>query len=160
MSINLTMILRLDDFVETREVEELQSLDPTIKFDEDEIKIENFPIVPPILNRLEGTLDKKFIKFNVSASNSEAANEILDARMEEVKSVMIKSLEDSFEGKEIPEDQKQTAIQEKLDKYSGDYKLEIEKWANHLMNIEDSKFNIIIKKAIQVNSYLYFFLFI
>ena len=135
-------IIRLDDFVETREVEELQSLDPTIKFDEDEIKIENFPIVPPILNRLEGTLDKKFIKFNVSASNSEAANEILDARMEEVKSVMIKSLEDSFEGKEISEDQKQTAIQEKLDKYSGDYKLEIEKWANHLMNIEDSKFNM------------------
>ncbi len=135
-------IIRLDDFVDTREVEELQDLDPTIKFDEEDIKIENFPIVPPILNRLEGTLDKKFIKFTVNASNTEASNEILEARLDEVKSILIKSIEDSFHGKQLTEEEKQSTIKDKLDKYNGDFKLEIENWANHIMNIEDSKYNM------------------
>lgn len=134
--------VRVSDFMNTEEFDELKQLDPSIKFEEDEVKIENFPIVPPILNRLEGTLDKKFIKFTVNASNSEAANEVLEARLDEVKSALIKQIEDSFAGVNISEEEKQGAIQEKLDKYSMDYKLEIEKWANHMMNIEDSKFNM------------------
>lgn len=133
--------IRMEDFVETKEFDELQELDPTIKFTEDEVKIENFPIVPPILNRLEGTLDKKHIKFEVSASNSEAANEIIDARIQDVKSFMVKELEKSFTGKETPEEKQQT-IEEKLSKYTTDYKLEIENWANHVINIEDNKFQM------------------
>jgi len=134
-------IIERSDFIKGQEIEQLQMLDPTLKYDESDVELEFFPITPNIINYLEGEIDKKYISFNAQAINPEVTNDILDKRNSELKTILAQYIQASLEGQVAPEELQQK-IQEKLEFYKVNYRHDIEQWANHLIEIENQKFNM------------------
>ena len=115
-----------------------------------------YPLVPNIVNTLANFLTKIKIDFTAYAVNEEAQNEILDQKNEMVKSLLINQLKEIYEFNleqqgitpETQPDvyQKQMEIFQALPKvqdyYSTDFRLEIEQWASHRMEIDKQKHNL------------------
>lgn len=116
----------------------------------EEVELQFYPIIPNIVNVFLGEVDKKYIKYLPHAVNSEAKNEILDKLNKDIIDVIVKKAQNVFEQSiegDPPDIQKQKREafeqSEQIQKfYKTDYRLEIEQWANHNMNIEDEKFNM------------------
>jgi hypothetical protein len=134
-------IIERSDFIKGQEIDQLQMIDPSLKYDENEVELEFFPITPNIINYLEGEVDKKFISFNAKGVNPEVTNEILEKRNEELKQILTEHIQASLAGKVNPQELQQQ-VQEKLAYYKINYRHDIEQWANHLIQIEDKKFNM------------------
>lgn len=131
-------IINYEDFIKDQELEELKKNDLNFKFDEEDIELEFFPISPNIINYLEGEFDKKHLQFSAQAINPEVSNEIIEARNEELKQTLKKLLE----GKESQEGDIHQIFLEKLNYFKGQYRHEIEQWANHVLEVENKKFNL------------------
>jgi hypothetical protein len=130
------------DFLNSEEIRDLQTLDPRVKFEEDDIELEYFPIVPNLINRLEGGIDKHYMGMTANAVSNGTVNEILEERNNWLKSKMSELMQKALEGQVQDPKQVQAEIQERLKYYSVDYRHEIEKWANVVMQIENEKYNL------------------
>lgn len=124
-----------------------ESLDFDLKF---------FPIIPNIVNTLTNFLSKVKVEYQTIAINEEAQNEILEQKNNQIKSLLISKAKELFDNQLLeqgitPESQPdiykaQLEIFQALPKiqeyYSFDYRLEIEEWANHRVQINKHKHNL------------------
>lgn len=125
--------------------------DESLEFD-----LKFYPIIPNIVNTLTNFLGKVRIEYQAMAVNPEAQNEILEQKNEQLKSLLISKAKEIFDfqleqqgiTQETQPDiyQKQLEIFQALPKiqeyYSMDFRLEIEEWANHRLEIDKLKHNI------------------
>lgn len=124
-----------------------ESLDFDLKF---------YPIVPNIVNTLTNFLGKVKVEYQTIAINEEAQNEIIEAKNNQIKSLLISKAKELFDNQLLeqgvtPENQPdvykaQLEIFQNLPKiqeyYSFNYRLEIEEWANHRIQVSKHKHNI------------------
>lgn len=124
-----------------------QSLDFDLKF---------YPIIPNIVNTLTNFRSKVKIKYNARAVNEEAQNEILDQKNQQIQSLLISKAKELFdyqlEQQGITSQSQPDLYNQQLqifqalpkiqDYYSTNYRLEIEEWANHRIEINKLKHNI------------------
>lgn len=124
-----------------------ESLDFDLKF---------YPIIPNIVNTLTNFRSKIKIKYTARAINEEAQNEILRAKNEQVQSLLISKAMGLFNAKleeqgidpqtqpDLYNEQLQIfqALPYIQDYYSTDYRLEIEDWANHRIEINKLRHNL------------------
>lgn len=121
------------------------------------IDLEFFPIIPNIVNSLKQELKKKYVNFHPKMVDSQSINEYIYELNETVKNDLIKTIQESFmQFEQAPEG----ASQEELQKYEqelqkkfeslphvqkafqANYKPEIVKWAEHLLNRDMLKYNM------------------
>lgn len=124
-----------------------QSLDFDLKF---------YPIIPNIVNTLTNFRSKIKIKYTARAINEEAQNEILEQKNQQIQSLLISKAKEIFDVQLeqqgiTPETQpdiynQQLQIFQDLPKiqdyYTTNYRLEIEEWANHRIEINKLKHNL------------------
>ena len=124
-----------------------ESLDFDLKF---------FPIIPNIVNTLTNFRSKVKIKYTARAINEEAQNEILEQKNQQIRSLLIGKATEIFNAQlesqgVTPESQpdlynQQLQIFQSLPKiqdyYTTNYRLEIEDWANHRIEINKLKHNL------------------
>lgn len=124
--------------------------DESLEFD-----LKFYPIIPNIVNTLTNFLGKARVQYQAMAVNPEAQNEILEQKNEQLKSLLISKAKEIFdiqlsEKGITPESQpdvyqKQLEIFQALPKiqeyYNMDFRLEIEEWANHRLEIDKLKHN-------------------
>lgn len=125
--------------------------DESLEFD-----LKFYPIIPNIVNTLTNFLGKARVEYQAMAVNPEAQNEILEQKNEQIKSLLISKAKEIFDAQLIekgitPESQpelyqKQMEIFQALPKiqeyYNLDFRLEIEEWANHRLEIDKLKHNL------------------
>lgn len=134
-------VINNSDFVKEEELAQLQSLDNSINFREEDIDLEFFPLAPPIVNSLTGTFDKKYLKFNVTVINPEATNQIIEKRNDDLLGLFQEYYQKSItQGKPMTQEFQQ-AIQAKMQEYSKEYRVEMEEWCVHFMNKVEEQFN-------------------
>lgn len=137
------------DYVSDETINQLRMLDPSLAdIEDDQLEMENFPIIPVVLNRLVGDIEKRNTKFRIQAVNTEATNSILEKKNEEIRNTLVSLAQQTLESQYSPEELSKNRDQLMQDlpatqrAYRTDYMLEIENWANHVMKIEDEKFDI------------------
>jgi hypothetical protein len=135
-------IININDFIKSEEINTLQKLDQNIRFEEDDVDLEFFPIVPPIINRLVGEFDKKYLDFSIKQVNPEATNNIIEERNRELLQILQKSVEKQFEGGQVSAEEFKAQVEAKMSEYSLDYRTELEIWANHFKQICKEQFNL------------------
>lgn len=119
-----------------------------------ELDLDFYPIIPNIVNVLVNNAEKRFSKYRVSAINPEASNELIDKYNSDIRNLLVSKLEAVFqqqmadqgieEGTDVY-NQQAAFLQESRavqDFYKTEFRHEIELWANHVMEMEDEKFNI------------------
>lgn len=147
-------IIDVDDYIkDVSEYEteltmlDAESLDYDLKF---------YPIIPNIVNTLVGERFKQHVHFTANAINREAVNEIIEAKNNDLRELLLRPLQEQFntsmnEQGITPESQpdiyqQQLEIFQKLPQvqkyYSKEYRLEIEKWANHQIQIDKKRFKL------------------
>lgn len=119
-----------------------------------ELDLEFFPIIPNIINVLVNNAEKRYIKYRVGAINPEATNDIIDRINSDVRNSLVSNLEEAFKAqlqeKGVQEgteqfNQQMAFFQESHQiktYYQTEFRHEIEVWANHVMEMEDEKFNM------------------
>lgn len=124
-----------------------QSLDFDLKF---------FPIIPNIINTLTNFRSKIKIKNTARAINEEAQNEILESKNQQIRSLLISKAKTLFdvelESRGITQESQPDLYEQQLqifqalpkiqEYYNTDYRLEIEDWANHRIEINKLKHNL------------------
>lgn len=115
-----------------------------------------YPIIPNIINVLTSDLTKQYTNYSAIAVNREAVNEVLEQKNEMLRQLIIGPLEQQYaqglaaqgvDPKTDPEgfEEKMNIfrtlpkIQEYMNK---EYRLEIEKWANHQIQIDNRRFKM------------------
>lgn len=125
--------------------------DESLEFD-----LKFYPIVPNIINTLTNFLSKIKIEYQALAINPEAQNEVLEQKNNQIKTLLISKAKELFDFQleqqgVTPETQpdvyqKQLEIFQALPKiqdyYNVNYRLEIEDWANHRIEIDKQKHNL------------------
>lgn len=153
-------VIDVDDYINSSEIDQLQSLDSTIQYDIETVDLENFPIITNIVNRLTGDISKKYTSFFIKAENTEAVNEVLERRNEEIRAILLENARKLFEEnnpidpsvQQAPPEEQQKYMEQRQQmfqqipavqrSYKTDFRLEIEEWADHVMRWEDLKFNM------------------
>ncbi len=135
-------VININDFIKSEEIDALQKMDNNIRFEEDDVDLEFFPIVPPIINRLTGEFDKKYLDFTIKQVNPEATNSIIEARNKDLLEILQKAIEKQFQGESQNLEEFQSKVQAKMNEYSLDYRTELELWANHFKEICKEQFNL------------------
>ena len=124
-----------------------ESVDYDLKF---------FPIIPVIVNAITSELSKKYINYSAIAVNREAQNQIIEQKNQELRNLIVEPLERMFiqrvqeQGITLEEQpdvfNQQYEMFKKMPEiqqyYAKEYRLEIEKWANHQIALDDRKFNM------------------
>ena len=121
-----------------------------------EFDLKFYPIIPNIVNTLTNYLGKVKVQYSVKAVNPEAQNEILEQKNEQIKSLLISraletykfQLEQQGVTQETQPDvyNQQMQIFQTLPKiqkyYATDFRLDIEEWASHRLEIDKYKHNM------------------
>jgi len=122
-----------------------ESLDYDLKF---------YPIIPNIVNSLVSELSKQYINYQALAVNREAINQVLDQKNQILRQILIQPLQAQFEaqmdaqgieqGTDVYQQQLELFQQlPQVQKYfSKEYRLEVEQWANHQLQIDERRFNM------------------
>jgi len=122
-----------------------ESLDYDLKF---------YPIIPNIVNSLVSELSKQYINYQALAVNREAINQILEQKNELIRQILIQPLQAQFDeqmsaqgieqGTDVYQQQQELFQQlPQVQKYfSKEYRLEVEQWANHQLQIDERRFNM------------------
>ena len=147
-------VIDVDDYIktDTEYKAELSMLDG----EELDYDLKFFPIIPNIVNAITGQLSNQYVNYSAIAHNREATNEVLELKNQTLRDLLIQPLQEIFntqlqEQGVSQEDQpdvyeEQLKLFQEMPKvqkyYSKDFRLEVEKWANHQMNLEDKKFNM------------------
>lgn len=147
-------IINIDDYVKdtseyAAELEMLggEDLDFDLKF---------YPIIPNIVNTLTGELSKHYTNYSAIAVNQEATNTILEEKNNMLRQLLIQPLQEQFnyalqEQGISPEtepdifQQQQQLFQQmpQVQKYMAkDYRLEVENWANHTIQLDNRRFRM------------------
>lgn len=112
----------------------------------DNINLMFFPIIPNIINGIVGEYDKKYIQYQAKAINPENTNEVLERLNQSLRSSLVSSLEEVFfaENPNVTEEEyAQFQQSQKIQKYYRlNYRTEVELWANHMIEVDDQKFNM------------------
>lgn len=115
-----------------------------------------YPIIPNIVNSMTNELGKHYINYSAIAVNSEASNQVIDQKNQMLRQMLIQPLQEQFDAQLseqgiTPESQPDVFQQKQelfrqmpqVQKYfKKEYRLEIEKWANHQLKIDDKRFGI------------------
>ncbi len=124
-----------------------ESLDYDLKF---------YPIIPNIVNSLVNELGKRYINYSALAINREASNQVIEEKNQLIRQMLIQPLEDQY-NQQLSEQgitpqnqpdvyQQQMELFRQLPQvqkyYSKEFRLEIEKWANHQLQIDEQRFNM------------------
>lgn len=133
---------------ESEHKQELEMLDNVgLDFD-----LKFYPIVPNIVNTLVNERFKHLIRFSAYAVNEEATNEVIEQKNNALREMLIAPLQAQFDaglqaqgiepGTDVYAQQQEIfrttpKIQEY---YSKEYRLEIEKWAAHQLEIDERRF--------------------
>ncbi len=134
--------INLEDYIDVEVPEE-------IEFNRQELQhidLMFFPIIPPIINGIIGEYDNKYIKTTAKAVNPENTNDILENFNQSLRSSLVSSAEKLFFA-ENPNVQEEEVAQfhqsEKIQKfYKTNYRTEVELWANHMLEVDDQRFDI------------------
>lgn len=117
-----------------------QPLDFDLKF---------YALVPNIVNRLVSQLSKQYINYSAVAVNREAANKVLEEKNQMIREMLIAPIKAIYEAEagDDPDlyEQSMQMMQQlpEVQKYMAkEYRLEIEKWANHQMAIDKKRFRM------------------
>lgn len=125
--------------------------DPTkIKREVDEVELKFYPLIPPVVNSLINDMDKKVTKQYVKAVNPEATSSLIESRNKDLQDVLIDQATRLFETsiEDLDEETRKAQLEifnksQKIQEYHAkEHRLEIELWANHILNIEDEKYRI------------------
>lgn len=138
-------VINPEDYVEVAQKDEFSSV--TNNEELDGLKLQFYPIIPNIVNSIVGEADKKIQFYTVQAVNKEAVNEILDMRNKELRSILVKNAQALFDAENpgLPEDKKKEMFEQlpSVQKYyNTEYKHEVEKWANHVINVDKERFDM------------------
>lgn len=116
-----------------------------------DFELKFYPLAPTVVNVLKNELGKKFNPVTIQAINPEATNEIIEAKNNEVRTLLVSKLQEVFVqdlmAQELtPEDfQSQMEFFNKLPEvqksYTKEFRLEVEKWANHQIELDSKRFN-------------------
>lgn len=105
-----------------------------------------YPIVPNMVNAIEGDYDKKYIEYVVEIANKENTNQVIELLNNDLRSTLIRRAEEVFLSENPnPDEQQQALFKDSLkmrEYYQKDFRTTIEKWANYKMQEEDHKFNM------------------
>lgn len=115
-----------------------------------------FPIIPNIVNTLANYLTKIKVEYSALAVNPEAQNEILEQKNEQIKNLLISKAKELFdfnmEEQGVTPQTQPDVYQQQLDVFmalpkiqqyfSVDYRLDIEAWAAHRIEIDNQKHNM------------------
>ena len=115
-----------------------------------ELDIKFFPLVPPVFNSVMNQQDKMITKLYVKAINPEATSTLIESRNRDLQNLLIEQATKLFETSLDSLDQKTREAKmqifsqsQKIQEYhQRDHRLDVELWANHVLNIEDEKFRI------------------
>lgn len=139
-------VIDTEDYVEV-EKDYANMIGNPNRLDTDLLKF--YPITPTIINAVLGGYDKSFTKYNAQAVNPEATNELLNKMNDDLRTVLIQSIESLFYAKnsqdppDVLEQKKQLLMQSKevQSAYTKTYRSTVEQWANHRINLEDQYYN-------------------
>jgi len=143
-------VIDLNDYVKDEseykhELEMLDSepLDYDLKF---------YPIIPNIVNVLTSDLTKQYTNYSAIAVNREAVNEIIEQKNEMLRQAIVGPLQQQYQAElqeqGVPADQMQDQMNlfmqmPKIQNYmTKDFRLDIEKWANHQIQIDNRRFKM------------------
>ena len=105
-----------------------------------------YPIGPNIHNAFLGEYDKKHIKYYVQATNRENTNSVIEKLNNDLRESLVTRATKLFtaETPNVTEEQLQLFQEsQKIQKYyTEEYRTSIEEWANHMIRLEDQKFNM------------------
>lgn len=134
--------INIEDYIEVEMPEQ-------IEFNRQELENINlmfFPIIPNIINGIVGEYDKKYIQYQAKAINPENTNKVLSSLNQSLRSSLVKAAESIFlaQNPNVNEEEYNQFLQsEKIQKYyQKDYRTEVELWANHMIEVDDQKFNM------------------
>jgi len=125
-----------------------ESLDFDLKF---------YPIIPNIVNTLVSELSKQYINYSAIAVNPEAVNQVLEEKNNLIRSILLEPLQQQFNASLqqqgiTPESQpdvyqQQLQMFERLPQVQNymnkEYRLEVEKWANHVIQLDNRRFRML-----------------
>ena len=113
-----------------------------------------YPIIPNIVNSLTSELSKHYVNYSAIAVNPEATSQILEEKNNVLRQLLLQPLQAQFDEDMSAQgiDPKSDAYQQqlklfqempKVQKYfSKEYRLEIEKWANHQLQLDERRFKM------------------
>lgn len=118
--------------------------------------LEFYPLIPKIVNTLTSFLSKSKVGYSAQAVNREAQNEILELKNNDVRNLLVTKAQEIYnqnlEGQGITQEtqpdvyQKQMEIFQALPKvqkyYGTEFRLTVENWANHKLQIAKRKHSI------------------
>lgn len=124
-----------------------ESLDFDLKF---------YPIIPNIINTLTSELGKKYTNYSAVAVNREAINMVTEEKSNILRQLLVQPLQEQFnfdlEQQGITQEsqpdvfaQQQELFRQmpKVQKYMAkEYRLEVEKWANHTIQLDNRRFKM------------------
>lgn len=124
-----------------------ESLDFDLKF---------YPIIPNIVNTLTSELGKKYTNYSAVAVNREAINMVTEEKTNILRQLLIQPLQEQFnfdlEQQGVTQEsqpdvfaQQQELFRQipKVQKYMAkEYRLEVEKWANHTIQLDNRRFKM------------------
>lgn len=116
-----------------------------------------YPIIPNIVTTLTSELTKHYVNYSAIAVNPEATNKVIEEKNNILRSILLQPLQEQFNSSlqsqgitpETQPDvyQQQQEIFQRLpevQKYmSKEYRLEVEKWANHVIQHDNRRFKMI-----------------
>lgn len=147
-------VIDISDYIKTET--ELKAELSMLDGEEMDYDLKFFPIIPNIVNAIVGQLSNQYVNYSAIAHNREATNEVLEEKNQKLRDLLIGPLQEIFnsqlEEQGITQESQPDVYQEqyklfqempKVQKYySKDFRLEVEKWANHQIQLENKKYNM------------------
>jgi hypothetical protein len=152
---NLAMgIIDVDDYIQDSSEYEVEltmmggdKLDYDLKF---------YPIIPNIVNTLVSERFKQHIQYSAIAVNREAVNQIIEQKNQAIRQLLLEPLQiqfnDNLAQQGITQEEQPDVYQQQMEifnklpqvqkYYQTSYRLEIEKWANHQLEIDNKRFKM------------------
>lgn len=119
-----------------------------------EFDLKFYPIIPNIVNTLTNYLSKIKVEYTAQAVNPEAQNEVIEQKNEQIRNLLISKAKELFdfhmEEQGVTPENQPDVYKQQLDifmalpkiqqYYSTDFRLDVEDWANHRIEIDTRKF--------------------
>ena len=137
-------VIDIEDYLDEEIPEELE-------FDLKDSRLEDiglsfYPLIPNAINVVLGENDKKYSEFYVRAINPENSNNVLESLNNELRQLLVTKAQEAFLAQNPNADEEQQKLFMESKKiqgyYTKDYRTEIEKWANHIVRVDDRKHDI------------------
>lgn len=105
-----------------------------------------YPIIPVLRNAVQDTWHKSYIEYYAQAVNKENTNEIIEATNSELRNALVSKANQLFLSENPNVTEEQFNLFQESEKIVNakrkDFKTTVEQWANHMIRVEDAKFDM------------------